>query len=511
MEQKPRSLVLRGITKSFYGKTVNAGVDLSLRGGDILGLLGENGAGKTTLMNILFGLYQPDSGQIILDGRPVTFRSPLQAMKAGIGMVHQHFALVPGHSVLENITAALNDGPFFFPQKAAQRRIQAFQELFPLHAPLEAKAWELSAGELQRVEILKALLNGAEVLILDEPTSVLSPAEAQELFGLLKKMAAQGKIIIIISHKLEEILDLCNRVCVLRKGRIEGERSTAGADKRELARMMVGHEIHTTLDRQEVTPGEVILEVTDLEVPGDRGSPAVQGVTFQVRQYEIFGIAGVSGNGQRELAEAVTGLRLPTRGQVILDGRDVTGASVKHLSAQGMAHIPEERMRFGIVPNFLLYENAVLKDYHAQDFSDGVFLNKPAIKGFAEMIVENFRVTTPGIHTPLKNLSGGNIQKLILGREISGDPTLLVASHPTYGLDVGATEYIRSHLIKRRNSGGAVLLLSEDLEEIVTLADRIAVIYQGRFMGILDRAHATMTDLGLMMAGVQPEAAGRKE
>ncbi len=504
MEQPLRTLELAGITKSFYGKTVNDGVSLSLKGGDILGLLGENGAGKTTLMNILFGLYRPDSGSIVLDGKSVSFKSPKEAMRAGIGMVHQHFALVPGHSVLDNITVALHNSPFFYPQKAARKRVVSFQEKFHLDVPLEAKAWELSAGELQRVEILKALLNGAEILILDEPTSVLSAIEVQQLFTLLRTMASEGKIILIISHKLEEILDLCTRVAVLRKGKIETQRLTQGADKRQLARMMVGHEVHTEQNREEIAAGEVILEVENLHVLGDRGELMVKGVNFQVRQHEIFGIAGVSGNGQRELAEAITGLRGASSGKVWLDGRDVTGASVKHLSAQGVAHIPEERMRFGIVPNFLLYENAVLKDYHAQDFSDKGFLNRTAIKGFAEMIVENFRVTTPSIHTPLKNLSGGNIQKLILGREITGDPTLLVASHPTYGLDVGATEYIRTHLLARRNAGGAVLLISEDLEEIMTLADQIAVIYGGKFMGVLHRNQATMTDLGLMMAGVHP-------
>jgi simple sugar transport system ATP-binding protein len=497
---------MRGIRKSFNGKVVNESIDLDLRAGDIVGLLGENGAGKTTLMNILFGLYHPDAGEILINGKPVRFSSPNDAMAAGVGMVHQHFMLVPNHTVLENIVAAMPEAPFINPHGWVRKRIEAFESQFRLGIDPTQPAYNLSAGELQRVEILKALLNGAQLLILDEPTSVLSPQEAEELFDVLRSMASQGKIIIIISHKLEEILALCHRVVVLRKGRISGEAPTAGADKAELARMMVGREVEFNRERATGEPGEVILEVCGVSVPGDHGGMAVREASFEVRQREIFGIAGVSGNGQRELAEAITGLRQACAGNIMLDGQDITRATVKQLSARGLAHIPEERMRFGIVPNLLLYENAVLKDYHTEDFSDDLFLKQPAIKNFAEMIVENFRVSAPTINTPIQHLSGGNIQKLILGREITGDPTLLVAAHPTYGLDIGATEYIRSHLMRRRDSGGAILLLSEDLEEIMALCDRIAVMYQGRIMAVVDRTAADLTDIGLMMAGVQPEA-----
>lgn len=500
------TLELRGISKSFFGHPANKNINLSFAAGEIVGLLGENGAGKTTLMNILFGLYQPDDGQILVNGQPVRFRSPQQALAAGIGMVHQHFMLVQNQTVAENIAAADLHGPFFFPLRRARQRIAELSSEFGLSVDPDERVFNLAAGELQRVEILKALLGGAKLLILDEPTSVLSPQEAEELFVVLRKMAAAGRIIIIISHKLEEILALCHRVVVLRKGEVTGGAPVAGADKTDLARLMVGRDVTLASELPPLPEGEIILDARELTVPGDRGELAVDKLNLIVRQNEIFGIAGVSGNGQKELAEALTGLRRAASGTILLDGQDVTNRPVKSLSAHGIAHIPEERMKFGIVPNLLLYENSVLKDYHTDDFSDAGFLKTGKIKGFAEMIVENFRVATPSIHTPLKNLSGGNIQKLILGREIHGDPTLLVAAHPTYGLDVGATEYIRSHLLARRQRGGAILLLSEDLDEILDLCDRIGVMFKGRFMGVVKRGQVSRTDLGLMMAGIVPES-----
>lgn len=494
-------LELQNLKKTFGNKVVNDGINLSLKAGDVVGLLGENGAGKTTLMNMIYGLYQPDGGQILINGKPVRFKSPRDARKAGIGMVHQHFMLVPSLSILDNITAADADAPFFAPGRASKKKLAALEKHFALDFPLSEKAWNLSAGQLQRVEIAKALINGARLLILDEPTSVLSPQEAEELFALLKKLASDGMIIIMISHKLDEILSLCTQVMVLKKGMIAGFHPTAGADRKELARLMIGKDVSFTAPPRQSKEGELILAVEGLSTIGDRGELAVENVSFQVHQYEIFGIAGVSGNGQRELAEAITGLRNASAGRVYLDGHDVTNKPVKNLSGRGLAHIPEERMRFGIVPNLLLYENAVLKDYHTDDFAGDLFIKYPKVKDFADMIVENFRVSTPGIHTPLKNLSGGNIQKLILGREISGDPTLLVASHPTYGLDVGATQYVREQLLHRRETGGAILLLSEDLEEVLELADRVAVMFKGRFMGILARGQADAATIGLMMAG----------
>lgn len=496
-------LRLEGITKAFHGRRVNDQIDLQIRSGEIVGLLGENGAGKTTLMNILFGLYHADAGRILLDGRDVRFKSPREALAAGIGMVHQHFQLVRRHTVAENLAAALPGAPWWNPVGWAKRRLAEFSRDFDWTLDPDAVVEDLAAGELQRLEILKALLAGARCLILDEPTSVLAPPEARQLFTFLKKLTDRGAMAIVISHKLEEILEWCGRVVVLQKGRVTGERPTAGADRAELARLMVGREISARTHRPEVSPGAAILEVENLQAQGDRGEAALQGLSFTVRQSEIFGIAGVAGNGQRELAEVVTGLRRAAAGQVRLDGLDVTNRPVKYLNAKGLGHVPEERMRFGIVPNLLVFENALLKDTHAEAFTRRGLLDLERIQGFAQTIVETFRIATPNVHTPIKHLSGGNIQKLILGREIQGDPSLLVASHPTYGLDVGAAQGVREALMKRRSEGGAVLLISEDLEELMDLSDRIGVLFQGQLVATVERGQADLTQLGLWMAGVK--------
>jgi ABC-type uncharacterized transport system ATPase subunit len=353
---------------------------------------------------------------------------------------------------------------------------------------------------------VKALLQGADLLILDEPTSVLTPQEAEELFAILRRMAGEGHAIIFISHKLEEVMGLCGRVVVLRKGELAGGARTDQVDKPELARMMVGREIIFRLERERLEPGDRVLEVRDLSVLGDRGQTAVREISFDVRRHEILGIAGVSGNGQRELIEALTGLRRVESGGVSIAGRDITNASARVVSASGVSHVPEERIRFGVVPNLLVFENAVLKQHHRRIFSRVLFLNVPRIRSHAESIVDGFNVSVPSLDTPVKNLSGGNIQKLILGREITGEPELLVAAHPTYGLDVGATEYIRRELLERRRQGMAILLVSEDLEEILELSDRIAVIYEGLLMGVLKAGSASLQEIGLMMAGSREEA-----
>ena len=498
-------LEMVGISKSFGEVEANRGVDFRIRSGEIVGLLGENGAGKTTLMSILYGLYAADSGEILINGQPERIASPRQAMALGIGMVHQHFMLVQNHTVAENVALGYAGSPFLFPARHVESRLEEFSDRYGLRVDPRRAVWELSAGQQQRVEIVKALFQGADLLILDEPTSVLTPQEADELFRTLRRMADEGHSVIFISHKLEEVLRICSRVVVLRQGRVSGAADTGQVDRRELARLMVGRDILFKLDRVALDPGRPVLEVTDLAVRDDRGHLAVRGLSLAIRQNEIMGIAGVSGNGQREFVEAITGLRRSEAGTVCIDGRDITGASARVAADQGISHIPEERIKFGIVPNLLVYENAVLKHHHARPFSQVLFLDLGRIRGHARQIVRDFQVAAPSIDVPMKNLSGGNIQKLILGREIAADHSLLVAAHPTYGLDVGATEYIRRQLLELRSSGKAVLLVSEDLEEIFELADTIAVMYEGRLVGMVARGDARVEEIGLMMAGSRVE------
>jgi simple sugar transport system ATP-binding protein len=498
---------MNDISKTFHTTRANHRVNLRIRSGEVLGLLGENGAGKTTLMNILYGVIPPDEGEIRINGEPVRIESPRDAIDLGIGMVHQHFMLIENHTVAENIALGLRDAPFLSPSRYVARRLADFGERFGLKIKPQERIWQLSAGEQQRVEIVKALVKGADLLILDEPTSVLTPRETEELFSILRRMTAEGHSLIFISHKLEEILSICNRVLVLRKGEVAGEAETRDVDKRELARMMVGREVIFRIERPALERGELVLDVRDLVVPGDREQIAVRGVGLRVFRNEIFGIAGVSGNGQRELIEAVTGLRKASGGTVSLGGKDITNASARVVASRGISHVPEERIRFGIVPNLFVYENAVLKQHRRRIFSRVLLLNFGSIRRHASNLIERFNVSVPALDTPTKNLSGGNIQKLILGREISGQPALLVAAHPTYGLDVGATEYVRRQLLEKRQQGLAVLLVSEDLEEIFELCDRIAVMYEGTFMDIVPAAEVTREDIGLMMAGSPREQA----
>lgn len=495
------TLEMINISKSFHGVMANDAINLKIASGEILGLLGENGAGKTTLMNILYGIYQPDSGEIRVNGRRVSIDSPKASIECGIGMVHQHFMLIQNHTVIENIALGYAGSPGFFPQKKIRQKIVAFSEKFNFNIDPDKKVWQLSAGEQQRVEIIKALANGAGLLILDEPTSVLTPQETRDFFEILEQMRAEGQMIILISHKLDEIKKLCDRVTVLRKGRVVGNADSKGLDKSSLARMMIGRDVVFSFSREKMPRNEKVLEVVGLRVDGDKGLPAVKGISFGVFKNEIFGIAGVSGNGQRELVEAITGLRLSTHGHITINGIDITNQSPRKIHNNGVSHVPEERIRFGIAPNLFLYENAILKQHHQKKFSSRAFLAYGRIKAYTKQLINDFQVSTPSINVQTKNLSGGNIQKLILGREITDKPHLLVASHPTYGLDVGATEYLRNQLLKRRTEGGAVLLVSEDLDEIFELCDRIAVMFQGRFMGILESDDPRIADIGLMMAG----------
>jgi simple sugar transport system ATP-binding protein len=497
------TLEMINITKSFQGVRANDNINLKVSSGEILGLLGENGAGKTTLMNILYGLYQPDAGEIRINGRRISINSPKASIEHGIGMVHQHFMLIQNHTVIENIALGYARAPGLFPQKKIRQSIVSFCDKFNFNIDPDKKVWQLSAGEQQRVEIIKALVNGAGLLILDEPTSVLTPQETRDFFHVLEKMSQAGQVIILISHKLDEIIKLCDRVIVLRKGRAVGQADTIQMDKCSLARMMIGRDVVFSFARERMPKKEKVLEVKEVKVTGDKGYPVVKGISFEVYRNEIFGIAGVAGNGQRELVEAITGLRRVTHGRIHINGIDITNQTPRKIHNNGVSHIPEERIRFGIVPNLFLYENAILKKHHQKKFSRRAFLAYGRIKAHTRQLIKDFQVATPSIHIQTKNLSGGNIQKLILGREIADKPDLLVASHPTYGLDVGATEYLRNQLLKRRAEGGAVLLVSEDLDEIFELCDRVAVIFQGCLMGILESDDPRMRDIGLMMAGTR--------
>lgn len=503
MANKISTLEMVEITKSFQGVNANDKVSFGISSGEILGLLGENGAGKTTLMNILYGIYQPDGGEIRINGERVSIDSPKSSIEYGIGMVHQHFMLVQNHTVLENIALGYIGSPALFPKHKIRKHIVSFSEKFDFNIDPDKKVWQLSAGEQQRVEIIKALVNGANLLILDEPTSVLTPQETKTFFKILEKMKNDGQIIILISHKLDEIKKLCDRVVVLRKGKIVGGADTAQLDKREMARMMIGRDVVFSFSKEKMPRSEKVLSVRSVTVRGDKGNDVVNEVSFDVYRNEIFGIAGVSGNGQRELVEAITGLRSVKQGRVLVNDADITNQSPRKIFNNGVAHVPEERIRFGIAPNLFLHENAILKKHHQNKFSKHAFMAYGKIKAHTRQLINDYQVAVQSINVQTKNLSGGNIQKLILGREITDKPDLLVASHPTYGLDVGATEYLRNQLLKRRAQGGAVLLVSEDLDEIFELCDRIAVIFQGRLMGILEAEDPRTEDIGLLMAGAK--------
>ncbi len=495
---------MRNIVKRFPGVLANDRVNFDVRAGEVHALLGENGAGKSTLMRQLYGLYQPDSGQILVDGRLQSFRSPADAIRAGIGMVHQHFMLVPTLTVAENVALGLpsSRGPLMDLDRVSAR-IRELAAAYGLKVDPSCPVWQLAVGEQQRVEIVKALYRGASVLILDEPTAVLTPQEVDDLFGTLRRMAAEGHTLIFISHKLREVMAISTRVTVLRDGRVVGARSTKDVTRNELAQLMVGREVKP-IRPSPAKPGEVRLRVESLCAQGDRGTAALRGVNLEVRAGEIVGIAGVSGNGQRELAEVLAGLRKCESGHVYLDGQEITGGSVRHRIIAGQAYIPEERMRDGAIRQFTVQENLFLHDHSAPRFTRGIFMDLRAMAARARELVDLFGVKTPGLDTPLKNLSGGNIQKLIMARELSRQPKVLIASQPTRGVDIGATEYIHQRLVQQRDAGAAVLLISEDLDEVMTLSERIAVMYEGEIVGVVPRDTPVET-LGLMMTGARHE------
>jgi ABC-type uncharacterized transport system ATPase subunit len=500
------SLEMRGISKRFPGVLANDHVDFDVKTGEVHALLGENGAGKSTLMKILYGMYHPDEGEILLNGKSVTINSPTDAINLGIGMIHQHFMLVPTLTVAENVALGLpsSRGPLTDLERVS-KRILELAKIYGLRIDPDAYVWQLSVGQQQRVEIVKALYRGAALLILDEPTAVLTPQEVDELFVIMHQMVKDGHALIFISHKLHEVVEISNRVTVLRDGRKIGTRPTSEITKQILANWMVGREVGFAPDRGNVQKEECRLQLKDVSCGSDRGTPGLRRVSLELCSGEILGIAGVSGNGQRELAESITGLRKITDGHVILEGNTVTNFAPGDLTDRMLAYIPEERMRDGMIKNFSVAENMILREHHKQPFSRYGFLNLRDISAHSDQLIQKFHVKTPSQDTLVKNLSGGNIQKVVLAREISRDPRVIIAAQPTRGLDIGATEYVREQLLAQRQKGAAVMLISEDLDEILALSDRIAVIYEGQIMDILPRENATPEKLGLLMAGVHPE------
>lgn len=501
--RKINSLEMINITKRFPGVLANDQVTFDVQGGEIHALLGENGAGKSTLMRQLYGLYHPDAGEIRIDGQPVTIQSPTDAIARGIGMIHQHFMLVDELTVAENVALGMPStrGPVLDLDKV-EARIQALSQAYGLHVNPKAPVWTLAVGERQRVEIIKALYRGAALLILDEPTAVLTPQEANDLFVTLQQMKQDGHALIFISHKLREVVAISDRISVLRGGRLVATVPNQGVTRAMLARMMVGRDVLLDRAHKPLEAGPVRLALRSVSALNVTGQAALRNVTLEVHAGEILGVAGVSGNGQRELAEVVAGLRPLTGGSVELDGRNVSAWSPGKRTDAGLAYIPEERMHDGIVQEFSVAQNLVLQDYDHPPISRGLFLNFNAIAARGRELVSAFNIRTPSIDTPTRSLSGGNIQKLILARELSRNPKVLVAAQPTRGVDIGATEYIHQRLLEQRAQGTATLLISEDLDEILALADRIAVIYEGRIMDIVPREQATAERLGLLMAGV---------
>jgi general nucleoside transport system ATP-binding protein len=496
------ALEMRGITKRYPGVVANDRIDLDVRPGEIHALLGENGAGKTTLMNILYGLATPDEGEILLDGKPVRIASPSDAIARGINMVHQHFMLVPVLTVAENILLGEETmaNRIFLDRNEAHRRIRDLGQRFGFEIDPDVKVGSLSVGWQQRVEILKALYRDARILVLDEPTAVLTPQETEEIFGVLRRLATEGHSILFISHKLYEVLEIADRITVIRRGKVVGERIPAETDEDDLAALMVGRSVSLTVDRGVSHPGEPVLALEELRVKDDRGSEVVKGVSFEVRAGEIFGIAGVAGNGQDELVEAIIGLRHASGGRVTLDGKDITAAAPRDENEAGVAYVPADRHRFGLVLPFSLADNLVLTSYYRAPFSRGILRDFDAIESAATASIAKYDVRASGPDVPASTLSGGNQQKLVVAREFDRDLKLLVLDQPTRGLDVGSIEFIHNEAIRKRDAGTAILLVSAELDEVLELSDRIAVMFRGKVVAVVDGRTADKNEVGLLMA-----------
>jgi len=502
-------LELRGITKRFPGVVANDNVNLSLNTGEVLSLIGENGAGKSTLMSVLYGMYKPDEGEIVIDGTPLVFASPADAIAAGIGMVHQHFMLVPVFTVAENVVLGVEPtgalGKLNIVE--ARRMVREISDKYNLDLDPDAVIEDLPVGVQQRVEIVKVLLRDAKVVVFDEPTAVLTPSEIIEFFQIVKTLVSAGRGVVFITHKLKEALNIADRIAVLRRGKVVGEVDPKAATESQIAEMMVGRPVQLTVEKNSAKAGDVVLKVTDLTVLDADGRTHVENVSFEVHSGEIVGIAGVQGNGQTELVEALTGLRKATSGVIALDGKDLTHSDPRERHQMGMAHIPEDRQRQGLVGGLSVAENLVLTRYHDDQFSHGVIVDWEAADAIAETLITEYDIRTPNKETGVGTLSGGNQQKVIVARELSRDLRLTIAAQPTRGVDVGSIEYIHSRIVKERDAGTAVLIVSTELEEVMALSDRLLVMYRGKVVAELDPKKVTPMEVGLYMAGSRPDSA----
>ena len=510
-ENTPIVVSMKGIVKRFPGVLANDHVDFELRQGEIHALLGENGAGKSTLMNVLAGLYKQDAGTLTVKGKPAVFSSPRDAINAGIGMIHQHFMLVPSQTVTENILLGLDDPRFRMRLSEYDKKISDLGDQYGLKVDPRAKIWQISVGEQQRVELLKMLYRGADVLIMDEPTAVLAPQEIDGLFDTLRSMVSQGKSIIFISHKLQEVTAIADRVSVLRRGvSTAANVSAKGVSRAELARLMVGRDVVFFVDKKPVKPGDMVLDVKEVHAENDKGLPALRGLSLNVREGEIVGLAGVAGNGQIELSQVIAGLRKCIKGEVLLNGDRVSNRDTIYGIDHGMAYVPEDRTHVGSSANLSVTDNVIMKNYRKPPITKGTILDMNAATKFAEELKAAYDIAVPTVKTPVRLLSGGNLQKVILAREISGKPKFMVAVQPTRGLDVGAIEGVHRLLLTQREAGAAVLLISEELEELLALSDRICVIYEGKIMGevkveSVEPNQNLIEALGLMMTGTPLE------
>ncbi len=502
---------MKGITKKFPHVVADDKVDFDLKSGEIHALLGENGAGKSTLMKVLYGMYSPEEGEIFVEGKRVEMKSPRDAIAHGIGMVHQHFTLVPTMTVTQNVVLGTkSERAPLVDLNRAESKIAELEEKYGLHVNPKALVWQLSVGEQQRVEIVKALFKGARILILDEPTAVLTPSESQDLMTVLKRMTSEGSnAVVFVTHKLREVFAASDRVTVLKGGKLMGTLETSSTDSETLVKMMVGREVLLTLDRSEAELGQTVLEVEGVRARNDKGLLALKGISFSVKSGEILGVAGVSGNGQSELEEVISGLRPATDGRITILGKDTTSASPGEIIALGVGFIPEDRIGTGLVMDFSVEDNLLIESFDRPPFAKkwivpGVgtwMLDRSQMRQRSESLMKEFQIIAPNASVSTKNLSGGNLQRVILARELAKRPKLLIAGQPTRGLDVGATEYIRKRILEQRSQGLATLLVSEDLDELISMSDRIMVMFEGEIMGVVSASEARLEDIGLMMAG----------